>query len=73
MCVHTPCRQYTNVEEATSAIAKATTQISLQHPCILTCECVFQGGKTDDGCQLVCLVTRLCDAGDLDHVVSTVR
>jgi len=67
-----PRRRCASFEEANAAVAEATTQVSLKHPCILACEGVFLGGETDDGDQLVCLVTHLCDAGDLDHVVATV-
>jgi len=66
-------RRCASIEEANAAVAEATTQIRLRHPCILACEGVFLGGETDDGDQLVCLVTRLCDAGDLDHAVAAVR
>jgi len=68
-----PRRRCVSIEEANAAVAEATTQIRLRHPCILACEGVFLGGENDDGDQLVCLVTRLCDAGDLDHVADTVR
>jgi len=52
-------RRCASIEEANMAIAEATTQIRLQHPSILSCERVFLGGETDDGDQLVCLVTPL--------------
>jgi len=68
-----PRRRCVSIKEANAAVDEATTQIRLRHPCILTCEGVFLGGETNDGDQLVYLVTHLCDAGDLDHVVATVR
>jgi len=68
-----PRRRCVSFEEANAAVAEATTLIRLRHPCILACEGVFLGGETDDGDQLVYLITRLCDAGDLDHAVATVR
>jgi len=57
---------------ALGALKEGMLAMKLKHPCILSCETAFLGGETDDQEQIVCLVTRLCEGGDMDKVVHDV-